>query len=273
MPHARRFPHWTIVFVILVVLSLVIGFPNFLSNAVGKIGKLMNPAQGRLLMIQRGAIRIISTPFRGAQLQRQVDDLSKQVRILSQSNANLQELEKENNELRRELKFFEQQVYPFSIARVIGRFTEGGSSFLTLNRGQESGVVLGAPVTVDGVLIGKIIAVRSTSSTMIPLTTAGVKTAAAFAGAEKTAGIVEGELNVNLFLTLVPKDIALVTDKNVITSGLEEGIPRGLLIGYVAQVENSSSNLFQTALLRAPIRLEGISLVSIITLPSPAIAQ
>ena len=51
---------------------------------------------------------------------------------------------------------------------------------------------------------------------------------------------------------------------SVVTSGLESGIPRGLLIGKVEAVEKEAYQPFQKAVLTSLINLEKISLVSII---------
>jgi len=71
-------------------------------------------------------------------------------------------------------------------------------------------------------------------------------------------------LNASLVLRLIPKDISVQNGMRVITSGLEAQIPRGLWIGTIERVVTNQEDLFQTAYLNAPLRLEDIAIVSII---------
>ena len=137
--------------------------------------------------------------------------------------------------------------------------------FFLLNRGSKDGAAKGQPIVYDGVLIGKIAKVQPTISIVTPLTSARVKTAAAFAGNEKTAGIIEGELNAGLTMTLIPNDIALQEGMPVITSGLENLIPRGLVIGEVAHFESNPNTLFQNAAIKPAASISSGAVVSIIT--------
>lgn len=206
-----------------------------------------------------------SAAWSAPKLSTEVENFKSQVRSLTSENARLQELQQENLALRKILQFTEKEKYPIVVARVIARINEGGISFLLINRGREQGIVLDAPVLADNVLIGKIVKVQDNSAHIIPLIAMGVKTAATFAGASKTSGVVEGELNASLMMRLIPKDVAVTQGMNVVTSGLEARIPAGLLIGTVERVEANPQELFQTAALKLLISLDEISLVSVIT--------
>jgi rod shape-determining protein MreC len=50
----------------------------------------------------------------------------------------------------------------------------------------------------------------------------------------------------------------------VISSGLERSIPRGLLIGKVTQVHNTSNGVWQTATIEPISNLDKLTIVSII---------
>lgn len=208
--------------------------------------------------------RIATLPWRAAALEREVATLRTEVRTLTEKHVEVAELRKENQELKKELAFFEKEKYPLTLARVIARTKENGSVFLVVNRGSDSAIEVGMPVVVDGALVGKIIKVNRSTSMVASLTAAGIKTAATFPGNSATAGIVEGELNVNLLMRFIPKDVVVTSDLSVITSGLEERIPRGLTIGLIAKVESNPQDLFQTAYVRPVVKADEIALVSII---------
>lgn len=208
---------------------------------------------------------VLQAPFIAQQQMKELGDLSRQVQILTVQNAQLLELQTENAALRKTLNFFETQKFPYLVARVIGRIEEGDNIFFIINRGGSGGAAKGQPIVSDGVLIGKIAKVQRSISVVSPLTSAHIKTAAAFAGNDKTDGIIEGELNAGLTMTLIPNDVALKEGMQVITSGLENTIPRGLIIGEIAQIESNPNALFQSADIKPAAALESGAIVSIIT--------
>lgn len=209
--------------------------------------------------------KTFGAPFLVERQTHEIETLATQIRILTQQNSQLLELQTENSALRRTLNFYEEQKFPYLVSRIIGRVEEGNNVFFLLNRGSKDGAARGQPIVYDGVLIGKIVKTQPTISIVAPLTSARMKTAAAFAGGEKTAGIIAGELNVGLTMALIPNDIALKEGMRVITSGLENSIPRGLVIGEVAHFESNSNTLFQTAAIKPAATISSGAVVSIIT--------
>lgn len=232
----------------------------------------VNPALERTSNWGTRLRRLIVLPWRAAALEQEATALRARLQALAKGQAEVAELRKENSELRKELAFEEQEKYPLTIARVIARIKENGSTFLIINRGTEQRIVVGMPAISGGALIGKIIKTNRATSVVAPLTAAGIKTAVTFPGNAATAGIVEGELNVNLIARFIPKDIAVNLDNSVITSGLEERIPRGLLVGLIAKIDAAPQDLFQTAYVRPLIKIDALALVSIIGNPEIAVS-
>ena len=206
---------------------------------------------------------LFHTPWRIAQLAQEVHNLQSQLQTLREAHARADELERENAELHRALKFTEQARHPLIATRIISHVREGGAFFFILNRGVNDGIEVGAPVIAGSTLIAKIVKVQSQLSIAAPLFTASLKTAATFSGSGKNAGIVEGELNTSMKMTLIPKDIAVNAGMTVITSGLEEKVPRGLLIGTVARTESNKEGLFQTAFLNPAVDPQEVTIVSV----------
>ncbi len=197
-------------------------------------------------------------------LRAQLQDQEQEIQRLLETQVQYQELVTENAALRRTLNFYEQEQHPLVPARIVGQLREGGVSFFLLNRGADDGIRIDAAVVDGTTLLGKIVKVDTYSSVVAPLTAPRVKTAASFAGIEKTSGIIEGVHNLTLVMRLIPKDIAVTADKSVITTGLETGTPRGLLIGTVERVELDEQGLFQTAYINPPRQIGDSAIVSVI---------
>lgn len=195
---------------------------------------------------------------------KRADLAEEKARALFKENVRLKELELENAHLRGELDFFERTRYPLAVARVVGRIRENGVTFLVIGRGGSDGIALRAPVLTDGVMVGKIVKVQPSVAIAAPLGAPGLKTAAAFPGSAETVGIVEGSSTGGYIMRLIPKDTAVYEGMTVITSGLEEGIPRGLVIGTIERIEAGEGNLYQEAYAAGPVRHEAISLVSVL---------
>lgn len=246
-------------------ISFVVSHAKSLRTGLSVVEFAVDPAIEHTSNWASQIVRLIKLPLRAAELERETQALRHEVRTLMETRVEVAELRKENSELKKELAFFEKKKYPLVIARVIARMKENGSTFLIVNRGSESAIEVGMPVVFDGVLVGKIVKVNLSASVVAPLTAASIKTAVAFPGSAATAGIVEGELNVNLIMRYIPRDVVVTADSSVITSGLEERIPRGLMIGPIVKVESNPQDLFQTAYLRPIIKAEEIALVSIIS--------
>ncbi|KKU13850.1 MAG: Cell shape-determining protein MreC [Parcubacteria group bacterium GW2011_GWC2_45_7] len=244
---------------IILLAKLKIGI--FATNLVNPV---IRPILAGLSSAEDWVTHTISLPFKAKTLALKVDELEGLTRQLTAENARFLELQNENVQLRRELNFIERIQYPFALARVIGRVKEAGGDFFILNRGGSDGVAVDQPVVSDGILIGKIIRVQKSVSIAVPLTTSGLKTAAMFTENTATDGIVEGELNVSLKMSLISKDITLINNMIVITSGLEQTIPRGFVIGKIERIESKPNDLFQTAYLKIPTSLQNTTLVNII---------
>jgi len=139
-------------------------------------------------------------------------------------------------------------------AVTIGRDINFWHDFLTINQGSQHGIELGmAVLSPEGYLIGRITEVNPFSSRfhlMKPHNT-DIRAHVEVLGVPYSQGILhgydadEGELIVRQ----VSRDVEVEIGAKVITSGLSEVFPRGLLAGYVTRYEISTDGLTQTLFL------------------------
>lgn len=173
-------------------------------------------------------------------------------------------LEEENTALRQELNLPQQSQQKLVAAEVIGRDQNGSSVFLRINRGQQQGVKMGMPVVVQGnILVGRIETAGPFSSEVRLLSHPESLIAARVEGA-KTEAVVKGDHGTGLLLDLARPNEKIETGATVMTAGMSDGLPGGLLIGTVETVQLSGDQLFQQAVIIPPVRADLLRFLSII---------
>ena len=181
--------------------------------------------------------------------------------------ARLKTLENENADLRNSIRFAERTHTQPLVAHRIGTSTDPLRNQIIIDKGTSEGVAVGDPVIVgDGILVGTIVTVEKNHSAVLPLTDPRSKILASIVQEkDELFGIVEGEFNVSLNMTLIPVAAELKNDDLVVSSGRQDHIPAGLVIGTVQEIRKRAEDLFQSAVIRIPQRLNDLAIVSILT--------
>ncbi len=171
----------------------------------------------------------------------------------------------ENNELKKQLNFKQEVKLPLVSARIIGQDADGADRVIIIDRGEESGIKIDQPVTVgEGILVGKIIKVEKNISFLRLINDNQNKIAATILNRDRSLGVVEGGYGISVRMGFIPRNEVIVIGDQVVTSGLERNIPRGLLIGTVAAIENEAYQPFQQAVLTPAVDLSKIFLVDVL---------
>jgi rod shape-determining protein MreC len=181
-------------------------------------------------------------------------------------SAQIKLLEKDNAELRKQLDFKQKQVDQTVAADVIGNNLDGTEQTLVINQGSDAGVALDQPVVVgSGILIGKVIKAEKTIAMIRLINDNRSRIGATILNDERSQGVVEGGYGISLRMQFIPRNENVKIGDQIVTSGLEDKIPRGLLIGTVAVVENEAYQPFQQAILTPAVNLTKLTLVTVLT--------
>ena len=92
-----------------------------------------------------------------------------------------------------------------------------------------------------------IIEVKNDISRVCYLTSQKCKFAAVPEGREGTMGVMEGRLGLTAIMDFIPQSEALIEGEKIITSGLEPGIPRGLMLGRVTRIVSENNDVWKKA--------------------------
>ncbi len=170
---------------------------------------------------------------------------------LAVDQTELKLLQIENEQLRRELDFSDRSSHRTIGADIINRSSVNQSTIVTLNQGRNQGVRIGMPVIAgDSLLVGKIVDVRDSYSTVKIITDQSSAIAVSLLNNTRTIGIAEGISGNLLALSFIPIDELVEVNDIVVTSGLESEVPAGLLIGVINTVEQDLNAPFQTAVVQ-----------------------
>lgn len=184
---------------------------------------------------------------------------------LQLQKAEFMELRDENNFLRGQMNFFEEKNYQYISGRVIGRGTEKLFNTIIIGLGSQHGVKAGAPVLAgDGVLIGKISETNLYTSQVLLLNSDLSKVGAKILSDEKIIGLVEGAFGLGMKMRFISQQDELRVGDLSVTSGLEDMVPPGILIGRVSAIEKEPEALFQEATVVSPLDFNKIDLISVI---------
>lgn len=177
----------------------------------------------------------------------------------------LESLRNENTELREQLSFESADAFLRLGADTIGKNIDPSGSTILVNRGSVDGVVVGSPaIAGSGILVGTVVEVYADSSLVQLINDRQSRIAATIINQEKSIGVVEGGFGISITMRFIPQNELIRPGDTVITSGLQSGVPRDLLIGTVEVVEKKPQEPFQEAVLRPLYNLKHIGPVTLL---------
>jgi len=257
-----------IFFVAIIVLLIFLHFSKIFSPVENKIYTILNNLSIKFYSLNISVRNIYDRQIEKKDLIDANKKLSKKVQKLLVENSRLKKLGEENSKLRQHLRFFDKNDKKYVLANVISRKTIVDSNnndiTITINKGEESGIKEGYPVIDNGVIVGKINKVEANISHITLITSSNCKLAATIQNADKTIGIIEGELGLTINMNFIPQVEEIDKGDLIITSGLEKNIPRGILIGEITSINNSSNEIWQQAIVEPLVDFNSLIVVAVL---------
>jgi rod shape-determining protein MreC len=171
-------------------------------------------------------------------------DLDAESRRLRAEMAGVEELQRENERLRRLLGFIEEHPRRSVAARVIAEDAASWFRTIEIDRGYEDGVTEGLPVVDAAGLIGRVVRSAAHSARVLLITDAS-SAVAVLVQDERIRGVCRGQGGALALDYALVQDAIQIGD-GVVTSGLGGVFPKGLVVGYVRSVHREQFGLFQT---------------------------
>ncbi len=177
---------------------------------------------------------------------------------LRASLAELKDIKKENEELRKEIQLAPRGEYELEATLVIGKDLSGKVGVVLIDKGEKDGIKNQMAVVVGkGYLVGKVIEVFPTSSRVELLLSRDLSVNAEIveSGAK---GIVRGSHRTSVAMDMIPQTVEVNKGDTVITSGVGNVLPRGLLIGYSQDPIPTADQLFQKTSINSPVQFDNL---------------
>ena len=244
-----------VVFIVLCILALGLLTNQVRSPEQRRIGWLGVAVQVVLAPMASGLSRIGDVVDRGwaliteiGRLRTENRRLAAEVARLREENAQFQDAAQEAQRLR-SLMAVRQQSFRTVSARVIGRDPSHWFNTLLIDRGPRDGVRRNDPVVTSEGLVGHVIEASGGWARVLlvldPRSAIGV-----LVGRSRDAGVAEGQGQPMLRVKYLSRDAEIQPGDQVVTAGLGEIYPRGLVVGTVVDVSRGEGDLFREALVR-----------------------
>jgi rod shape-determining protein MreC len=210
--------------------------------------------------VTRGISDFFGAVFSISELQKENEQMKKQIAELQGENAKLLEMKKENEQLRSALAFQEESGGKLLPAEIIGKDPNSFLQEIKIDKGTSSGVKKGMAVVYGGVLIGRI-KESEVSSANVTLIISPKSAVPAMTQEGRVLGILRGQVGYGLILEEVPIEEKISVGERLISSGLGSEYPQGLILGDIEKVETDQNKIFQTAQVKMPVNFKKLEQV------------
>ncbi len=177
-----------------------------------------------------------------------------------------EEIEKENFRLRNLLDYGKDISPTKIVAKVISWNTSSEFRVLRINKGAKHGITLQAPVVTPNGLVGYIYRITDSFSDILTIEDSNNHVDGLL---ERTRGygILEGNPEGKIVLKYIQKSLPIIIHDQVITSGLGNIYPKGIMIGTVSKIEKDSYGVTQYIEVKPSVSFDKLEEVIVLQLP------
>jgi len=252
-------------FAVLAVILLLIFF-NFCG--------LLSPAKDLALWTAGPFLKLfrsVDKGFSGAwDFFVEIKDLNKENANLKNTNlallgevSRLKETARENEALRRHLENDETANRRSVMADVVGYNPVLGQYFL-IDKGRADGLSAGqAVVAANDFLIGRVAEVEGNHSKVLLIFDSN-SSVNAVTQDTRVGGAVKGSHGLGVAMEMIPIDVRINVGETVLTSGLNDGVPKDLVIGKITDVVKKANDIFQRASITPAMEIKNLEQVFVI---------
>lgn len=248
--------------IIIIALFVLLNITGLTKNIRTGVYWFSSPGQTILWKFGQSVSRFFSAFGNINGLKMENKDLKKQLANLEAENGFLREVKKENDALREALGVGLRNDFKLTMASVISRDLSQDS--VLVNKGSEQGISKGMAVITSGkYLVGRVVEIYGNFSKVMLISN---KDSAFDAKVieKDVLGLVKGQGNLKITLTLVPRDKEIKPGDKVLTIDKGGIFPAGIYVGEITEVLKSDTEAFQEAKIRSIADYDGLTSLFIV---------
>ena len=193
----------------------------------------------------------------------QNERLKKEINFLTSKINEQRELYSQNQRLRDVLAFKQHSPYKVIAANVIGRSPDSWSSMVILDKGSYHGLERNMPAITYLGLAGLVVETTPYTSKVMLINDPDIGVSV-MAQRSRQEGLLSGALGNSLIMKYLPLEADIKVSDIIVTSGLTEKYPKGLLVGTVVEIGDEFSGLSRYAIIKPAVDLSNIEEILII---------
>lgn len=247
--------------IILILLNIIPGLNKGLGNFVYKIFSPIGRFFSNIGNGISGFFQIITSI---SDLNEENLALKKENLVLEAENSTLIEVKRENDILREALNISKSGEQIQEVASVVGKDIQGIQDWILINKGSKHGVTENMiAISSENALVGRISEVNQSFS-KVTLITQKDSVVAGIIENNRIEGLIKRDDKGGLFIDFIPKTENLEIGERIITSGMDNLYPRGILIGKIEIIDTSDNQIFQKIIITPAVDFSKLEEVFII---------
>ena len=260
--------------ILLVISSLLMAFSSnpAVREVQNGVSFAFRPIQGAIHDVADGAASVVSAVSEIDRLRVENEARLQENRRLTNENAQVEEIRRENDSLTGLLQMQAGFDYQTTAATVIARESSEFRRLVVLDRGTNDGIAVGdVAVAVGNALAGRVVEVGPDSAKVVLLSDSSSTVIGQLTTNAATGEVVGGLDDGVLVMSQIDSSQKVVVGDEVVTAGIELGggirspYPKGLLLGQVIDVRRDANDVVQTAYLQPAAELDKLEYVLVIT--------
>jgi rod shape-determining protein MreC len=192
------------------------------------------------------------------------DSLKKENSRLAGTVSNMQEIQSENERLRKLLAFKEKYLASGVSAEVIARDTTSEYQTIRINKGGDVGLKVRMPVMTPEGIVGQLITVWQHYSDVLLLTDQN-HAIDIIVQRSRARGVVKGGDRLKCEIHYLARTDDVVIGDVLVSSGIEGIFPKGLLVGTIGIIEKKTFGVSQRVVVSPAVDLSKLEEVLVIT--------
>lgn len=235
------------------------------------LSDVLSPLQRLAAGVVRGGQLAAASLQELGRLRQENAELRARLEARMNLETRLNELQVENEQLRRQLGLAQESELSYLPARVIGRSPDNWFETITLDRGTSDGVRKDMPVVTERGLVGRVTRVTYKTATVTLLIDRG-SGVGALVGRTRYPGIVIGQRSgLPPTMRLFDRDAQLEPGDEIVTSGLGGIFPKGIRIGTAVSIDQLDNGLLKVATIQPYVDFQRLERVLVVTTPPPGV--